>query len=56
MRPRRLRPVLLVAIAAAIALGFLLGWYARIWSERPPASPARDAAEQLRDRVHELTH
>lgn len=56
MPPGSRRRLLLVAVALAIALGFLLGWYARIWSEETPESRARDAAEGLRDRIHELTH
>lgn len=56
LRPGLRRRLLLVGIALAIALGFLLGWYARIWGEETPESRARDAAEGLRDRIHELTH
>ncbi len=50
------RRVLLWAIAVAAALGFAFGWYARIWYAPSPESRARQKAEELRERVHELTH
>ncbi len=51
--PRRL---LLLALALAIVLGLLFGWYARPWTGEAPDARLRHAAEQLRTRVHALTH
>ncbi len=50
------RRVFYLALLVALALGFAAGWYARIWTEPTPEAKARDAAEQIKSRVHELTH
>ena len=51
------RRVLVLAVVAALLLGLLFGWFGRIWmEERSPESRARDAAGEIRERVHELTH
>jgi hypothetical protein len=50
------RRVLVWAIIAAIALGFLFGWYFRIWLEPTPESRIRGTADEIRDRVHAFTH
>ncbi len=51
------RRVLVLAVVIALVLGLLLGWCGRVWmEERSPESRARDAAEEIRERVHEATH
>ena len=47
---------LLAGVAVAIVLGFLLGWFARSWLEHTPESRLREAADLIRERIHELTH
>jgi hypothetical protein len=37
-------------------LGFVAGWFARVWYQPSPETRARDAAEQIRERVRDLTH
>ncbi len=56
MPTRERRRVVVWMVVAAAAIGFAFGWYARIWTEPTPESRARDAAEQIKSRVHELTH
>jgi len=51
------RRVLVLAVVIALVLGLLLGWFGRVWvEERSLASRAREAAEEIRERVHEATH
>ncbi len=50
------RRLLWWGLLAAVVLGLLLGWYARIWFEDSPESRGREAAEGIRDRIRELTH
>lgn len=54
----RIRRVYLIVWAAllAVALGLLLAWYAGARSTSVPESRARETAEGIRRRVHELTH
>lgn len=52
-RPRR---VLLWAIVIAALVGAVVGWYARVWTQDSPESRVRDATEDLRRRVRDLTH
>ena len=47
---------ILWAVLAALALGALFGWYARIWVDPTPESRLRDVADGIRDRVRQLTH
>lgn len=58
MAVRNSRRVVLLALLAALALGLALAWWAaRVWTAEPtPESRARETAQQIRDRVHELTH
>ncbi|HEX9400254.1 MAG TPA: DUF1049 domain-containing protein [Anaeromyxobacter sp.] len=48
--------MLILAIVAAIAVGFLFGWVAHVFIEPSLESRMRDAAEAIRTRVRELTH
>ncbi len=48
--------MLIVAVVAAAILGFAAGWWGRIWTEPTPESRAHDAAEQIKERVHQMTH
>jgi hypothetical protein len=47
---------MLAAVVVAVVLGFLLGWFARIWSRPSPESRARDRMGEIRERVREFTH
>jgi hypothetical protein len=43
------------AVVVAAALGFGAGWLARVFWEPSPESRARDAYDDLRDRVRRYT-
>jgi hypothetical protein len=47
---------LFLAVIIAATLGFVAGWLARVWYRPSPETRARDAAQQIRDRVRDLTH
>jgi hypothetical protein len=43
------------AVLAAVVLGALAGWFARMWTTPSPESRARDTMGELRERVREYT-
>ncbi len=49
MRLRRRRR-LLWAVAIAAALGFVVGWLTRVWTEPTVEDRMRDAAHQIQER------
>ena len=49
------RRTLLLVLVAALVIGFALGWAARFWTQRTPASRAHEALEEIRERARELT-
>ncbi len=53
----RSRRASLVALLVAAAIGFALGWWGRNWKTPPsPESKAHEAAEQIKERVRDVTH
>jgi PAS domain S-box-containing protein len=50
------RRVLLWAIVIAAVVGAIIGWWARDRRRDSPETRLRDATEELRERVRELTH
>lgn len=51
------RRVLWWAILVAVALGLFLGWWVGIFaSRRTTATRAREATEELREKVRDMTH
>jgi ABC-type transporter Mla subunit MlaD len=53
---RAVRRPLLVAVLVAAAIGFAVGWFARIWSEPTFEDRMRDAAHKIQERARELAH
>ncbi len=48
--------MLWLAVLAVVALALVLAWYWGIFSEPTFESRAREATDDLRERVRELTH
>ncbi len=55
MRTSEGRRVVILILLAAIVLGFVLGWFARVFVEPSLESRSREAVEELRTRARELT-
>jgi uncharacterized membrane protein YqiK len=56
MRTREAHRALLWAIVIAAILGIGVGWFARKWYHPSAEDRARERAEQIRDRIREMTH
>lgn len=50
------RRLLVFTILVAVAIGFALGWFGRIWSQPSPEERARQQMEELKERARSLTH
>jgi hypothetical protein len=52
MRPRD--RALLWAVLTAVALGFALGWFTRMWTNPTPESRARESFDKMRERARDF--